>query len=226
MRASKPGSAALAATIKRSIMGGEMIAGDRLPAERVLAERYGISRGTVRAALAALEESGFVETRLGSGTYVIWRKPNDTSMPLENARPLELMDARFALEPHICRLAVLQATQEDFVELEELLGSMEASVDDAVAFSDADSAWHSRLAASTGNRLLTSILSQINSVRGFDEWTRMRNLTLDRPTIERYNIQHRAIVNAIRARDPDRAAALMKEHLETARMTLVRIATT
>ena len=59
-----------------------------------------------------------------------------------------------------------------------------------------------------------------------DEWTRMRHLTLDEGIIAQYNGQHRELLNAIRSREPERAAAKMKEHLETARLSLTRAADT
>ena len=222
----RTGSAELAAILKRAILSGEMMRDERMPAERVMAERHHVSRGTVREALHRLEREGLVETRPGSGTYVTWTDPSAASLPIENARPLELMDARFALEPHMCRLAVLHATRADFEELERLMTRMEAAADDPIVFGDADSEWHAALSRSTGNSLLIGILGQINSVRAFDEWTRMRRLTLNPATIVRYNSQHRQIVNAIRAREPERAAVLMKEHLETARLSLTRAAAT
>jgi len=121
---------------------------------------------------------------------------------------------------------VLHATRRDFADLEALLRRMELSLRDPVAFSDADSEFHSRLAQTTGNNLLIWIANQIASVRGYDEWTRMRQLTLNRETIEKYNDEHRAIVDAIRRREPERAAGLMKQHLETARLSLTRVAET
>ena len=106
------------------------------------------------------------------------------------------------------------------------MARMESADGDPMEFSEADAAWHQALAESTGNNLLIGILNQINSVRSLDEWTRMRRLTLNEPTIAKYNAQHRQVLNAIRAREPERAAVLMKEHLETARLSLTRAAAT
>ena len=141
---------------------------------------------------------------------------------IENARPLELIDARFALEPHICRLAVLHATKEDFDQAETLLSKMDASLNDPNSFSNADNDFHTLLVGTTGNRLLIWIVSQINIVRNQKQWSRMRHLTLNETSIAEYNRQHRQILNAIKAREPDRAATLMQNHLETARLSLTR----
>ena len=220
------GSADIAAILRREILSSVLMLHDRLPAERVMAERYGVSRGTLREALMRLERERLVEIRAGSGTYVIHASPMPMDTPIESARPLELIDARFALEPHICRLAVLHARRSDFETFETLLTQMEACLDDPLAFGEADSQFHTALAQSTGNNLLIWIVGQMSGVRGQDEWTRMRHLTLDTRIIAQYNTEHRQIVNAIRAREPDRAAVLMKGHLETARLSLTRAAAT
>ncbi len=222
----KMGSTDIAALVRREISKGNLQLHDRLPPERVLSERYGAARGTVRKALMQLEEEGFVQIRLGSGTYVVHKPDESAASAIENATPLELMDTRFALEPHICRLAVLHGRRADFDLLETLCTRMENCLGDPMAFSEADTAFHRALVDSTRNGLLIWIIDQIGNVRGQDDWTRMRHLTLDEATITAYNAQHRQILNAIRTREPERAANIMKEHLETARLSLTRAAAT
>ena len=80
------------------------------------------------------------------------------------------------------------------------------------------------MAGSTRNNLLIWLINQINTVRSLEEWTRMRHLTLNEQIIRHYNTQHREILNALRSREPERAAVKMKEHLESARMSLMRAA--
>ena len=129
----KPGSTEIAAMLRRSILGGELKNKERLPSERLLAERNGVSRGTVRDALQKLESEGLLEIRPGSGAYISMPEKQVEPLPIESARPLELMDARFALEPHMCRLAVLHATRADFEEMENLMSQMEAAAGVALA---------------------------------------------------------------------------------------------
>lgn len=222
----KPGATEIAGILRREIAKGVLASKDRLPAERILAEKYGVARGTVREALNQLDSEGLVEIRAGSGTYVIYDPAERANTVISNARPLELIDARFALEPHICRLAVLHATPEDFRKAEDLLTEMEANVSDPVVFSRADTKFHTLLAETTNNSLLIWIISQINSVRNQEQWAHMRAITLDESIMAQYNKQHRQILNAIRTREPERAATLMKQHLETARLSLTRAAAT
>ena len=222
----KHGSETIAAGIRRDILNGQLLAPEKLPAERELAKRFSVSRGTVRSALAKLESEKFVEIRPGSGAFIIYKTSMLPVSEVKNANPLELIDARFALEPHICRLAVLHGKRDQFEKLETLIETMERSVKDPIQFSSADTAFHQTLSDCTGNNLLIWIINQINSVRGQDEWTRARHQTLNNTIIRTYNIQHRQILVAIKAREPERAASLMKEHLEIARLSLTRAAGT
>jgi DNA-binding FadR family transcriptional regulator len=174
----------------------------------VLADQYGVARGTVREALKQLEDAGFVERRAGSGTYVTYSERDETRSIVETTRPLELIDARFAVEPQMVRLAVLHATEFDLAKAEAHLQAMEACGGDALAFADADDRFHLALARCSQNALIT--------------W--MMAITLEPEIIALYNRQHRAIVDAIRARDAEAAGRLMKEHLGSARRSLVEAA--
>src|SRR6056297_2847696 len=181
------GAADIAALVRREISKGNLQLHDRLPPERVLADTYGAARGTVRKALTRLEDEGFVEIRPGSGTYVVHQPDGQRTDAIEQATPLELMDTRFALEPHICRLSVLHGRHNDFDRMEDLCNRMEDYLDDPVGFSDADTDFHRALAECTRNGLLIWMLEQIANARSEDDWTRMRHLTIDSRTIGIYN---------------------------------------
>lgn len=222
----KRGSAEIAGLLRQDIRQGKLMSQERLPAERLLAETYAVARGTVREALNQLANDGLVEIRRGSGTYVLANDAYATNPVVENATPLELIDARFALEPHICRLAVLNARSADLKKAEELVVQMESCLEEPARFSVCDTAFHTLLAETTGNRLLIWIVAQINGVRNQDQWARMRQLTLNETTIAEYNAHHREVFEAIRNREPERAATIMKQHLEAARLSLTRAAST
>lgn len=223
----RTGSAELAALLRQDIWEGRFVSQERLPPERRIAEDYGVARGTVREALSRLAKEGLVEVRPGSGTYVTYEAsplPEAPNPIIENARPLELIDTRFALEPHICRLAVLNARKSDLEQAEAYLAKMEACTRDPEGFAAADTAFHTCLVESTGNSMLIWFMGQINSVRSQEQWAHMLEVTLTESMITEYNQQHRAVLNAILAREPERAASLMKEHLESARLSLTRAA--
>ncbi|MFK7944385.1 MAG: FadR/GntR family transcriptional regulator [Paracoccaceae bacterium] len=192
----------------------------RLPAERVLAERYGAARGTVREAIKLLERDGIVETRAGSGTYVARHIAGVMPSVIETTRPLELVDARFALEPHMVRLAVLHGTDADLEICEGHLVDMESCLD-SKRFADFDESFHLSLADAAHNPMIRWMMEKCHDVRSHVQWNRMRTLTLTGPVIGLYNRQHRAIVDAIRARRSDEAMQAMRDHLDTARRSLV-----
>ena len=220
----KFGADDVASQIRRDIYSGVLLQFDRFPPERALSSKLGVSRGTMRAAIRKLEAEGLIKTKAGSGTYVCKNISGENSTVIQNARPLELVDARFALEPHICRLAVIHGRKKDFEKLSDLLDEMENNYNNPIIFGDSDTAFHRALAESTGNALLIWMIEQITSVRNQDEWSRMRHLTLNEKIIKEYNEQHRRILNAINAREPETAASMMREHLQTARLSLTQTA--
>ena len=219
-------SSDIAKKIRDEIHSGHRKPRERLPPERLLAKEFGVSRTTVRRALSQLSKEMLVNVQRGSGSYVSTEPMKLASGVFETARPLELMDVRFALEPHICRLAVLNAAKHHFEELDSLISIMEANILNKRIFSDADTSFHSILAESTGNPLLLWFSEQIKSARGQQHWSLMSNLTLEAETILKYNSQHRDIVEAIRRRNPEEAALQMHNHLETARLSLSRASST
>jgi len=216
-------AADIAGALRKQITSARLATNDRLPPERTLAEQFDVARGTVREALKRLEETGFVERRPGSGTYVTYSESNETRSIAETTRPLELIDARFAVEPHMVRLAVLHATEFDIAKTEAHLQAMEAG-GDATSFADADDRFHLALARCTQNSLIIWMMERMHEVRSHAQWARMRTITLEPRIIALYNRQHRGIVDAIRARNAEAAGQLMKEHLESARRSLVEAA--
>jgi DNA-binding FadR family transcriptional regulator len=218
----KIGAADISAKIKKEILSGSLNFQDKLPPERSMAEFYKVSRGTIRSALNFLEIEDYIIIKPGSGAFVSFNSSKAIISEVENANPLELIDARFAIEPHICRLAILYGKREHFDKLDALMTMMEKNTNDVKEFAVADTSFHKTLAESTGNNLLIWIISQITAARGLPEWTKARNLTLNKKIIVLFNSQHRNILSAIIAREPELAASAMKEHLETARLSLTR----
>ena len=211
----------VASNLRRQITSGTFLVNERLPAERAIAEQFGVSRGTVRDALHQLEHNGFVERRAGSGTYVCYSEANQSASILQSTSPLELVDARFALEPQIVRLAVLHATEHGLMQAETALLDMEACREQAQQFALADEAFHMSLAQCTQNSLLIWTAKRFNEVRSNKQWARMRETVLSAEAIRAYNRQHRLIFEAIRNRDAEAAATAMRAHLSAAKQSLI-----
>lgn len=222
----KPGTIEITGEIRKRILPDVANHGGKLPAERHLANRFRVARGTIRSALSRLSDEGLIEIKPGSGAYVVDLKEKTPDTPIGASSPLELMDVRFGLEPHICKLAVIHGRRSDFDELDDIACVMEDSAPDQSAFSAADTAFHHRLVATTRNELMIWIFGQLETVRAQEDWVQMTRLTLDEKTIAEYNIQHRQILTALRDRDPEEASKVMKMHLDTARLSLTRAAET
>lgn len=221
----KPGSDDVLSALRRQIVSEQYFRNERLPPERELADRFGVARGTVREALKRLEELDFVERRPGSGTYVSYSDDTASRPMAETMRPLELIEARMAIEPQIVRLAVLHADDRDLMRIEESICRMEANADDIHDFGDFDEEFHLLLAEASHNSLLIWMMRHANEVRSHPSWIKMRRLTHNSTIVIEYNKQHRRIYETLAARDPEGAARNMREHLNLARQSLIDAAT-
>ncbi|HEX2449139.1 MAG TPA: FadR/GntR family transcriptional regulator [Methyloceanibacter sp.] len=218
------GPRAISAYLQRAIETGVYSEGDRLPPERELAATFQAARSTVRRALDQLEKAGLVSRRLGSGTFVgATSAANRKSHNLaDQVSPLQLIEARLAVEPFTTRLAVLHATRRNLDDMELVLQHAEESGNDKDSFSKWDGEFHLLIAHASGNPLLINVYRQINHVRLHAQWDAMKEKILTPDVIVAYNRQHRAIFNALHERDAGGAYALITEHLEKARDDLVK----
>lgn len=222
MRPAARGAAALAASLRRAILDGEYHFGDRLPAERDLAGHYSLSRGTVREALRQLEDMRLVARRVGSGTYVQFRDQRARQADIARlTSPLELIEVRIGVEPHMVRLATLNASAHDIERIQDALNRLEASGGDAGRFSRFDEAFHLCLAEAARNPLMLWLYEQVNAVRRDTLWEARKDKVLTPRRIIEYNQQHRALVQAIAGRDVETAVRTISRHLEEAKADLV-----
>ena len=210
----------ISAHLRRAIETGTYREGDRLPPERELAVAFDAARSTVRRALDQLEKAGLVSRRLGSGTYVGSGQQNGEVA--DDISPLQLIEARLAVEPFTTRLAVLHATKRNLEDMEAVLTRAEASSSDKDSFTHWDSEFHLLIACASANPLMLSIYRQINQVRLHAQWNAMKEKILTPGVIEDYNGQHRGIYDAINKRDAQAAQGLIAEHLEKVRDDLLR----
>ena len=226
-RLSKPisGVSAISAYLQRAIETGAYSEGEKLPPERQLAETFKAARSTVRRALDRLEKDGLVSRRLGSGTFVGGPVSSGkrTAHLIDEVSPLQLIEARLAVEPFTTRLAVLHATRRTLDEMEQVLAHAEATRDKD-EFSKWDGEFHLLLARASANPLLINVYRQINHVRLHAQWDAMKEKILTPGVIADYSRQHRGILNAIHVRDAQLAQTLTAEHLEKARDDLVKAA--
>jgi DNA-binding FadR family transcriptional regulator len=201
--------------VQGQVLSGALKPGDRIPAERELAQHFHVSRAAVREAIKALAEKGLVEVHVGRGTFVATLTTDHVvqsmSLLLRDARntPEHLQEAREIIEVPIARLAARHRTPEHLARLRALLDAMEAQRHLSRAFIDADSDFHYELARATGNPVLEivsrTLLTMLRSERVF--------MVGFRDEIHGAIGSHAQIVEAIERRDPEAAAAAMAGHL-------------
>ena len=206
-------TANVAEQLRRRILGGDYEYEERLPAERNLAEEFGVSRGTIRSVLQILEQQHLVTRQIGSGTYVTHREITNQQEIASITSPIEMVEVRIAIEPQLVRLAIANASARDLEELREALRLCESCDGDSEKFARADTAFHMSLAHCSRNSLMYWIYERISEVRRHSQWGRMKSKLLTRDRIDFYNRQHRALYEAIAARDTTRAVNLIKDHL-------------
>lgn len=201
--------------VKAMISEGKLKGGDRLPPERDLAEKFVVSRTSVREALRALESLGLVEIRPGEGTFVrevsieALVEPLALLMVSQREAIGELFEARRLLEPSLAALAAVRATPEEIQEMERILEEQAKEVAGGRTGLAQDAQFHAAIGAAAHNRAITRIAHGI-----MDLLTQSREDSLNtpgRPT--RSHEDHRRVVAAIARRDPDGARSAMLDHI-------------
>jgi GntR family transcriptional repressor for pyruvate dehydrogenase complex len=202
---------------------------DRLPGERELAERMGVSRSVIREAMRVLKVRGLIEVRPGSGTYVQELNLDDVSAPLGlllsmrqmPERYSNLLEVRCTLEVAIAGLAAQRATEKDIAAMEAAIAASEANVDDGEQFIRHDLAFHAALAVATHNELYSVLLAPIADL-SFE--FRMTTYRYDaQSTIEGARIHHCRILDQVKAQSPEGTRQAMRAHLDQAE-ALIRAA--
>ena len=215
------GSPWITAQLRQAILAGRYAYGEKMPAERQFAAAFGASRATIRAALDRLEMEHLITRRLGAGTFVSFRGDGYSEDIAEQTSPLELIEVRLGIEPHMVRLAVLNATARDLARLATAIERMESSSGDSESFTLWDEEFHQLIADATRNPLLVWVYRHINRVRTHSQWNAMKDKVLTNARIAEYNRQHAALFDAIRTRDVESAVAMVVEHLHDARRQLM-----
>jgi GntR family transcriptional repressor for pyruvate dehydrogenase complex len=186
--------------------------GDRLPPERELASRLGVSRATVSQALVAMEVVGMVSVRHGDGVVLV--EPAGSVKVVNalrrHAKQLpEIIEAREALETKLAALAAGRRTESDLAAMDEALAFMERDIASGGRGVEADERFHAAVTAAGHSPLLARLMAEISDLI---RETRISSLSQpDRPVNSLRG--HRKIADAIRAGDAEAAALAMQEHV-------------
>ncbi|MDD4731625.1 MAG: FadR/GntR family transcriptional regulator [Desulfovibrio sp.] len=205
----------ITARIREMLASGALGPGDRLPSERTLAERFRVSRNSVREAIRALAEQGVLESRRGDGTYV--REPDGESLAAafvagfeaQRHRIAEIFQFRRMIEPPIAALAARHVSSQWLDRLKVLVCDQHqrllADVDDA----DLDVAFHLEVARASGNQVVVEALNALHEIlaetrSSFLQTRERRSMAIQ---------AHLRIIAALEAHDPEAASEAMRAHL-------------
>lgn len=205
------------------VTAGQLRPGDRLPSERDLAERFGVSRPTVREAMRALSVLGVIEVRHGGGAFVSALDATSLLSPLNFFLGLsqvsvdQLYDARRLIEGEICALAATRITPAALDELEALITEQEKVLDAAEAYLALDSRFHARLGEVADNPFLARASQSLN-VLGIE----FRRAAANSGEMPRRSVRdHRQIVAALAKGDAEGARKAMIAHMDQVRNTTI-----
>ncbi len=179
----------------------------RLPGERELAEQLGVSRVTVREAEIFLQAQGIIQVRTGSGAYVM--DPSKHNGRLPNVSAFELTEARTLFESEAAALAARDISDETLSLLEEYLQELGSS-DGEVELADRE--FHRTIASASGNAAVRHVVETLWRIRMESREVRQVYDAVCHDDAEEREAEHRAILDALRARDPAAARTAMREH--------------
>jgi GntR family transcriptional repressor for pyruvate dehydrogenase complex len=203
----------LADSIAAQIEAGKYKLGERLPTERELAEQFGVSRPTLREALIALEMLGMIEARHGLGIYVTRAHLPITASTFDfEIGAFELIEARRLFEGEAAALAATSIDEAELADLERLLGLMRDQ--DELQGEDADKEFHLVIARATGNGAIIATVENLWELRNRSPLARNILGRARGGGLEPRIVEHRRVLDALRAHDPAAARNAMRDHLE------------
>lgn len=202
--------------MKELLLDGEWPPGEKLPSENELADKFDVSRITVRQALQKLSALGLVETRLGEGSYVKVIDAGDSmnalipTMYLGQNSAMDIIEFREIIETECAGLAAKRATEKDITELEAIWDRMNKCKENAdiKGFGNADLDFHFKVAEITGNPLIMKTNSILRDVLD-----RAMEKTIEKMGFENGLYYHKKLIQEIAEHDAKAAAATMREHI-------------
>lgn len=206
--------------IEKRIEAGDLKVGDRLPSERELAEQFAVSRTAVREAVKALRQKGLVEIRPGRGTFITNGTSDSVRSSLDMLMKMggtkgsgNLVEVREILEPEIAALAATRITEEYIVAMQEAVSIMDTALDNVDLFVEADLDFHLALAEGTQNPIIPILMDSIIDLLR----KQRKRIGLTDGGLQRGQVHHKKILEAVMRRDSHAARRAMQNHLQQVR---------
>lgn len=208
----------IAAQIRKLIVRGAVAPGERLPAERDLARRLGVSRPSLREALIALEVEGLLDVRVGSGIYVAAAGGSPRAAEIGGASgPFEVIRARWMIEGECAALAAKHGTDAQLRAIRRAHADLQREAKRHHNPLGADRTFHVRIAQATGNSALELVVQTLWDQR-VGPLYRALEVKLEYPAMAGETLsEHKAVLDAILARKPAMARAAMRRHMDMTR---------
>jgi GntR family transcriptional repressor for pyruvate dehydrogenase complex len=212
--------------VETALLDGTWPAGTRLPAERVLAETYGVARNTVREATQRLAARGLLQSRRGAGVFVTEQLRSGIASPWRQlvadhpALREDILEFRRVLEGATAYFAALRADTQDLRRIRALLDQLERARgrDDKQAEADADARLHEAIALASHNTMFLHLHTSVIGMLREHITTNGTGLReQDAEASEQLLLQHRTLCAAILARRPEEARTAMQAHIDYVR---------
>ncbi|GLT15352.1 FCD domain-containing protein [Vibrio algivorus] len=217
--------------IEDLLYSGVFKAGERLPSERELSERFDSSRATIREAIIMLELKGLVVVKQGAGIYFIdspEKITQRTVIPYNDVGPFELLQARQIIESNIAAFAASQIKINELRELKRVLDMQVQELNgDSEKFEELDRMFHCLIAESTQNRVLINQAAEMwRNVRVENPlWKALNDKYLHEPRLKESWLQdHKTIFMALQRKSPEEAKQAVWQHIENSKQELLKIA--
>jgi DNA-binding FadR family transcriptional regulator len=208
-------------TLRQWLKDTRMAPNQKLPAERELAAKFCVTRAEVRKALAILEREGVIHRYVGRGTFVSNNSvaPHGEEDIAAKTSPLAAMQARYAIEPELARLAAMNATPAQIAEMRSLAQEMRQA-ESWDSYAHLDWRFHNLIAEATGNNLLIEVQRLLNDVRRYVVWSNLEKNSAG-PSRNYHSFdEHEHIIDAIESRNGEIAMQAMLAHLKTTKSQL------
>lgn len=205
--------------IKKMVADETLQRGDKLPSERELSARLKVSRASIREALRALQVIGLIECKQGEGNFIKKNFENSLFEPLSvmfmlnKSTTNEILELRRVIEIETAALAAKSITDEELIELKEILDKMRSSSDEELKVR-LDKEFHYKIAKASRNFLIVTILNTISSlIDSFIKGARKKILdNIDNEGV--IEEQHKFIYDALKNHNAQEAAVIMRKHMD------------
>ncbi len=212
------------------IRSGSLKPGEQLDSIQQLAENFQVGRPAIREALSALSSMGLIEIKQGEGTFVKTFDPAIMNHPLSAALLMDqdnikhLLEVRKILESGTAEVAAKKRTEENLIELKDMLFNMEKVSDDEELSDKADISFHVAVANASQNELLITLMNHVSELMT-EKMRDIRRVALysEEMTLKQLYQQHVRIYDAIAAQDEDGARSAMLFHLQSVEESLDRV---